>query len=599
VFGRESRSAAEIIQTTMSAAAGQIPPAPWPFRFTPGKGVEMEITDKNGNSDWVTIFEYDMRPIKRVYSESAQREVTIWETNNPADGFVRIEMPAASLYDKRQFQQVLADNGVYCDLSQIDNMRRYMVSYTQELQKVFRKEMLYARMGWRDNYTAFVYADKLYTRDSVQPCEVERHSRVSDAIHQSGDLEAWKKIVDHFSRPAFVGHQFAIGTAFGSVLMPFTGVSGGIINLIGESGEGKSTVQKIVNSVWGHPQKLMLPAESRSSTYNAKISFINQMHSLPICAEEITGATPEELGALAYAITQGTEKWRADITGKVRESLGGWCTTMLTSSNMPIHDRLHSTDGAEAKALRVFEYRIYRVAHYTKTQFREGVDIPLMNNYGLVGPLYIQHVCANLESIKQRIAEMMRHLDESLKLRPEERVWAAVISTNLVGLEIAYQLGFHSFDVSKIRMFVGECVDRMRASVKDIVSTPADRIGEFLSHSLSATLVVDTQKSATFVVSKPSRGLDVRYDIGTHELHISISALRTWAKSVGISPTKLVNDLVTAGLVKVRSTRMRLGADADIPSAQVRVIVLDASAPAFSSAIRHVTNPLNVVRTVQ
>lgn len=587
-LGRDAVSFKKNAAQAMQAATGTMPDPPFPFKMEPGKGVMKLETDKDGVETWKQIFRYDMEPIKRVFSEKDQREVTLWRTNNPADGFVEIEMPAAALYDKRQFQAVLADCGVYCDLRNVDDLRHYMVGYVQEMQQVFTKEMLYSRMGWRDDDQRFVYAGKVYDGQRIRPCEMERHGRVVEAVGERGTMEEWRDIIRYFEHEDFAAHQFGIGTAFGSILMPFTGISGSIINIVGESGEGKSTVQKIVNSVWGHPTKLMLPAEAKSSTYNAKISFINQMNSLPICAEEITNATPEEMGSLAYAITQGSEKWRADIKGSVRESQGGWCTTMLCSSNSSMHEKMHNMEGASAKALRIFEYRVHHVKQHTKAEFRQGVDMALMEHYGHAGEIYLQHVMANIEQIREQIKHKMLVIDNTYDMKPEERVWTAAIATNLVGLEIAKELGLHNFNMDAIHRFLTLHLAHMRGSVTDLSSTPTEQLARFFSENLSSMLVVETQGKSTIVLQKPRDKLFVRYDINKPELLVSIPGLKAWAKEEGISYSKLVSELVDQGLVTDKSRRCTLGSGADIPSGQSRVLTIDSESPAFSGTLRSV-----------
>ena len=587
-LGREVSSYRDNAALAMQAAVGKMPDPPWPFKVDAQRGVYAETEDDDGVPQIEDIYDYEINPVKRVFSEREQKEVTLWHTYNPADGYVEIEMPASALYDKRTFQSVLADCGVYPAISKVDRLRTYMVSYVQEVQKVYTKEMLYSRMGWRDEQNRFIYAGHVYQQGQLQRCEMERGGRVVEAVRSAGTLDGWKDIMSYFEGDDFAAHQFAFGTAFGSILMPFTGLSGAIINIVGESGEGKSTVQKLVNSVWGHPTDLMLPAEARSSTYNAKISFINQMNNLPICAEEITNASAEEMGSLAYAITQGSEKWRADIRGSIRESQGGWCTTMLASSNTSMHEKLHAAEGAGAKALRVFEYRMYHVHRHSKTEFRQGVDLALTEHYGHAGDLYLRYVVENKDSVRERLRQKMAAIDATYQMAPEERVWSAAIATNLIGLEIAQELGLHNFNIPMIEQFLHTELAKMRGTVQDMASTPVEQLSRFLSENVRNMLVVETQGQNVFVVHRPSGSLHIRYDTAKNELAVSASALRQWARDSGVGYNKMVNEMAEQGIVLSRSRRITLGAGAEIPTGQVRSIVVDAQCPAFSGALQSV-----------
>lgn len=444
-------------------------------------------------------------------------------------------------------------------------------------------------MGWRDQ-NRFILSNRIYNATGITACETERSGRVVDALGKRGTLEGWKDIASMFQHEDFAGHQFGIGTAFGAPLMQFTGLNGGIINMMGRSGEGKSTVQRMVNSVWGNPNKLMLPAEARSSTYNAKISFINQMNNLPICAEEITNTTPEDIGSLAYAITQGSEKWRADIKGSIREAQGGWCTTLLSSANGSLHEKLHKLEGGVAKALRVFEYPLQHVKVHGKSEFRRAVDMPLIENYGHAGDVYMQYVTQNLETVKQKLRDKMLAIDDTYEFLPEERVWSALIATNLVGLEIAKEIGLLDFNIAAIEKFIHKQVRSVRTAVKDIDTPSVDSLSDFLSQNISNMLIVETSKDSktTFILSRPSQKLFVRHDTRTNSLNIAITALKEWAASNGLSYNTMVSQLEEQGLILARSKRESLGRGTDIPAGQCRTLVINAESPAFSHTLKAV-----------
>lgn len=596
VFGRDIKSFKENAQRAMVAATGKMPPPPWPYKHVSGKGVLMEKVDKEGNKFDEVIFQYDLLPVKRLFSEREQREITLWKTNNPADGFVEVEIPSASLYDKKNFSTAMADVGIYCDLQMVDLLRGYMIAYVQEIQRVFTKEYLYSRLGWREDEQQFVLGDKLYTPTKIIPCNIEKRGRVMASIGQHGSLENWQKILEFFEDPAFASHQLAIGLGFGSILMQFTGISGGIVNMVGQSGEGKSTVQKVINSIWGHPTKLMLPAESKSSTYNAKISFINMMNNLPICAEEITNASQDEIGSLAYAISQGSEKWRADIKGTVRESAGGWCTIMVSSANNSLHEKLAGSGGAVAKALRVFEYRVHHIRKFSKAEFQHGVDLALIENYGWAGPRMVEHVLVHLDDVKQRLHDTMVRIDRAMSLRPEERVWSAVLACGLMGLELSKELGLHDFDVAEVERFAAHQIKALRGAVESLQPPAQEILAEYLSENIRSMIVVEqttvAQQKQQFVLHKPSDKLHIRYETSDNRMYISTNHLRSWCNEMGYMYSELVDNLRGEGILLNMGNKKVLSSGADFTTGQVRVLTLDVSAVAFSGGLKQVTSVL-------
>ena len=601
-FGRDAKATQQNAMLAMQGAVGKMPPPPPPYKHISGKGVIVEKLDKDGNRYDEVIFQYDLEPIKRLFSERENREIVLWRTNNPADGFVDIEMPSASLYDKKAFSTALADAGVYCDLHLVDPLRGYMIAYTQQIQKLYRKEFQYGRLGWREDNTQFVLGPQIYTRTTIMPCNTESSNRVMACIESRGDMGSWKGILDFLKGPQFAGHQFAIGVGFGSILMPFTGISGGIVNLTGRSGEGKSTVQKIVNSIWGHPTKLMLPAESKSSTYNAKISFINLMNNLPICAEEITNATPDEVGSLAYAINQGTEKWRSDIKGDVRDSRGGWCTIMLSSANNSLHAKLEGSGGATAKALRVFEYPLPKVRQHSKAEFQEGVDLKLLDHYGLAGPEYMRYVMANIDSIKDDLRETMVRIDRNYTLMPEERVWSALLACSLTGLQIAKKIGLHDFFVSDVENFVGEQLAALRRSVDNMSLTAQEILADYLSANIRNMLVVDKSNIggnvSEYVVQAPYGALDIRFEMDSGTLVLATTPFRKWCTENHHPYPEVMASLSDEGMMLHRSTRKILSAGTNYTTGQVRATVLNAHTPSFSGGLQLVSNKLAAIAKV-
>ena len=598
-FGRDIKTAQENARLTMQAATGKVPPPPWPYRHEPGKGVIREVKDKDGNVTEFEVFAYDMEPVKRLFSEREQREITRWRTNNPADGVVDIEVPSADLYDKRSFAKTLADAGVYCDLSKVSQLQDYMISYTQEIQKIFVKEYLFSRLGWREDADNFVLGERLFTATGPKACNAEKGGRVMGNTHSSGTLDDWRKIIDFYQDSEFAAHQFGIGVGFAAPLLRFTGIAGGIVNMVGRSGEGKSTVQKIVNSIWGHPTKLMLPAEARSSTYNAKISFINMMNTLPICAEELTNAPIDEVGSLAYAITQGTEKWRADIKGNVREGTGGWCTLMLSSANNSLHEQLVGSAGAAAKALRIFEYRLAHVRKWSKNEFSRGVDLQLLEHYGVAGPVYADYLTRNIDTVRQKVYDTMLWVDTTMHLLPEERIWSAVIACVLSGLEIAQELGLHDFEQEPIVKFVEDHIRQLRQSVDYVTPMHDEVLSQYLCQHIRDTLVVEEiitgKTKSTYVVHKPMGELRIRYELHTQEIHINAGHFRQWCLEQQYNFGEMYDGLVFDGILipryegkTKRPVKRTLSIGTDMSTGQTRVYTINADAQAFSGGMRRV-----------
>jgi len=531
-FGMAKVPQAQQPQAQLAAATGTIPDPPFPYSCD-SKGVRRQETDeKTGVQSEVEIYPYELRPIRRVHDESTKQEMYQWQTKLPIDGTVEFMLPAHALYDKRTFSGALANAGVLPKQSRVVDLQNYMLEYSRHLQQLRAAEVQHARMGWRDD--TFVVGNTVVSASGSHTYSVVNPGRVLTAVSRQGTLADWRGIADTYNAPEFVAHQFAVCVGFAAPLMRFTGQQGGVINLLGVTGEGKSTVQKIVNSIWGDPQSLMLPADSSVSTYNAKLSFLSTMQNLPICAEEITNIDPEELGSLLYAITQGSERWRAQKDGSLRDKIGGWCTIMLTSSNASLVDKLPDQLGVEAKGYRILEYRLPKVGQYTLSEFQQRVDFPLTQHYGHAGLTFAQHVVRNLPAVRGRVQARMASVVAEAGCKPEARIWAALVASVIEGGALAAEAGVVGYDPAQLHRYGVGLIQSCEAEVRNMAG-PRDYIAEFLAECLDGVLVVKNAAGKPLVVKEAHRNACAVVDYVSKAIYISKSALRDWRRKKRIS----------------------------------------------------------------
>jgi energy-coupling factor transporter ATP-binding protein EcfA2 len=111
-------------------------------------------------------------------------------------------------------------------------------------------------------------------------------------------------------------------------LIKFIGLKGGVINLLNNrSGTGKSTILQVMNSVWGHPDHLMIQWRD---TLNVKLHRMAVMCNLPVGVDEVTKMSADNFSDLAYCATQGTPPRRMKAsTNEERDSQGFWATLMV------------------------------------------------------------------------------------------------------------------------------------------------------------------------------------------------------------------------------------------------------------------------------
>ncbi len=561
-----------------------IPNPPKPYTRSP-QGISVTLENKDGRTIDKIIYEKDFYPVRRVYHEGQDRELVIWKTTKPHEGDKEITVASADMYELKTLIEILANNGIYLAHENMSDMRGYMVAYIKALQEAAAREHLFSRLGWRDDNTRFVLGNRIYHNGVASKCDIDKAASVATAIRSEGSLDAWKDIIATLNHSDFVTHQFALATAFGSPLMIFTGISGGIINMLGRSGEGKSTVQRMVNSVWGHPNEMMLPAE-RGSTYTAKMIYMATMGNLPVCAEEITDMPQEDLGALVHSVHLGQPKWGAKQDGSMRQSIGIFSLLMLSSSNSSMPDKIVGSEGAAAKALRIIEVRVPTVNVYSKTEFQRRVDLPLLKNYGLAGHVYMTYITKHVDKVQALVQSLIAKIDHAAKTTSEERIWVAMVAANIAGLILAAKCGLHTMSVEHVFDYAVKQIRSMRDRSRDIIHTAEESLSAYVDQNINKVLVVEEigadARGGTRVIDKPVGGMIARFDKVTGLLWIAITPFKFWCVKNGLVYQDLLADLNYNKTLLDKGANKVLGSGTEYRSGQVKCLLINTNAPMIS-----------------
>ena len=142
----------------------------------------------------------------------------------------------------------------------------------------------------------------------------------------------------------------------------------GIVHLTNTaSGVGKTTIQKVAASVWGHPVSTMM---NENDTPLAIQHRAGTLKNLPAIIDEITNFGPEKTSDFCYRMSfnRGKNRMQAHINAE-RENQTDWHTVAITSGNNSIHDTVvaHKT-GSGGELYRVLEIIINRDAHLSTTE---------------------------------------------------------------------------------------------------------------------------------------------------------------------------------------------------------------------------------------
>ncbi|MBN2646132.1 MAG: DUF927 domain-containing protein [Desulfuromonadaceae bacterium] len=153
----------------------------------------------------------------------------------------------------------------------------------------------------------------------------------------NGTLKEWREQIGRFC----VGNSrlvFACTLPLAGALLGPTGGEGGGFNIVGHSGDGKTTTMHVAASVTGPPQHQIKTCDN---TANAFESTAAQHNDACLFMDELGQAPPEQIGQIVYKLAGGVGRGRADQHGNAR-SRRQWKISFLTTGETDLGTMLAS-----------------------------------------------------------------------------------------------------------------------------------------------------------------------------------------------------------------------------------------------------------------
>ncbi len=250
-------------------------------------------------------------------------------------------MPMAALQgDGAEVRRELAAGGL--EISQTVRLRGALVSYLSEAKTPLRARGV-ERTGWFrcDDGYVFVLPDQAIGESN----EVVRFQ--SDTTTRTyavaGTAEGWRAEVAGLC----AGNSrcvLALCAGLASMLLEFSGIESGGINLKGSSSTGKTTALAAAASLFGGPSYV----NRWRATSNGLESLAALHNDTLLILDELAQVDPREAGEIAYMLANGQGKQRSARTGgaKARQS---WRLLFLSAGEIGLAQ--HMADGGKkAKA---------------------------------------------------------------------------------------------------------------------------------------------------------------------------------------------------------------------------------------------------------
>lgn len=553
-----------------------LPELPFPY-FMSKEGGIYKTTDDDEKPD-VLVYAHSLRVTKRL-KDRERGELVFVRLKLPKDDAEEFMIPLSTVTSKEELRKFLSAKGVVVMPKAFDQIMMYLITCINNQQYSNEAEIMRRQFGWTDNNDAFILGDKEISAKVVRyspPSEITE--RLCEYLKPTGSLDVWKEVVSVYDMPKFEPHAFGFFTAFGAPIIKHLGYNGAMINLINSSsGTGKSTVLKMCNSVYGHPDKLLA---QETDTFAHKMNRLGIMNNLPYTIDEITNMPPDRVSTLLYGVSQGIGPGRMQSQNNMeRRNDTSWALIALASSNASMAEKLSMMKSfADGEIMRLLEYRIEQTNNLTKAEANKIFEGKLYNNHGVAGEIYIQYLTQNLPKIIDIAKRCQERLDRDAELDAKERFWSAVIACNITGAYIAKALNLIDLDVDRIyRWAMSDLVPTLRDQINEPDIDFIGVLGAYQNANWNKFLIIDgkaDQRTALppSPIQEPRNEMIGRWEPDTGLVYIFTRSLRAYCAEQQIIFKDFINSLTAQGIAK-GSSKKRLGKGTVLDSAPVHTHV--------------------------
>ena len=534
------------------------------------------------------VYEYDLF-VKGRARDLELGDVFIIHAHTPMDGVNEVVIPNLRL-EHRELRRELAKEGVVAQEAQSKLITTYIIRAIQELQKHGKKKLMYDQFGWHENYSKFIVGEREINKDGVYHTPASSTTEgLVPYFQPQGTVEKWSEVFNMYDRPGLEIQAFAALTGFGAPLLALTGQKGAVINLMHSlSGQGKTTVLRVINSVCGHPEMLL---GAPDDTVAARIQKMGVLNNIANTMDELTNKDGDYISAFLYASSQGKGRDRMkQHTNANRTNTTTWRTISVSTSNAAFRQKIEDVKKqGDGELMRLIELGVPPTdsSIISGSEGREMFDHQLLENYGTVIEPYIKNVINNFDEVKRTLKSVADRVDRELDMTQRERNWSAIVSANITGGLLAEDWGLigtnpkeKSF-VKRVYSKIKPVIEEMKETTKAPLSDAASVIGDYINRNIHQTLVVNKEvdrrsNKKLSPLLEPRGNLVIRYEPDEQRMYTPVSLFRKHCSEGQVNYTTLLKDGLKSGLC-IETKNYRLSTGTAIPGTAVRCVVLNAA----------------------
>jgi hypothetical protein len=291
------------------------------------------------------------------------------------------------------------------------------------------------------------------------------------ALESAGDLSTWVDLCNDTLKSS-IPAQAVIAAAFSSAIVGALKAGSIIVNLNGDPGSGKSTVQKLATSIWSRTDDLRI-AMSFNGTPLGLLQAMNNNSGVSVSIDDqsMGDESPDKYIGFVYKLEEGLSRRSASKNN----TLSSWHTSIILSSETSIlecHDK--TTRGV---LRRMFEFPIKHGILTRDADQALKIKNVTKENYGLAGPEFVRFLLKhdNLSQLQDKYDQQLEKVRKSTEdQRGSAQSMAERIATILLTCDLVHDALGLSFDTDKVSEYLQDVV--RRALMSDVSREEAIKI---------------------------------------------------------------------------------------------------------------------------
>lgn len=565
-------------------------PAPYKRLRLPNGNIVLSISveDANGTVHDRVICDHDIYITQRSYDEQHKCFKFTLAIETPMDGVQFVDIEQGMLAKRQEFQVLLYNKGVDCPIRDIDHVVSYLSAYIRELKSKFQANTVHAQFGFTANYTKFVLPEVVVNSDGCYPAPGELHRQLRGFEPMRGDADAVRDLLSHFGTAGRENMQAIIGLAAGSPLFHLAGpAKGGVVNIFGPPGTGKSLTTSVGMSLWGTPKAFNVQLRSnrtsqldQSDTSNSFYSTVGLLRHVPAMFDEVTNTEAADFASISMAMERGMGKSRAKADGTIQEQRNGFANLLFCTSNESMLGKFSTEKHAEAaQYIRTMEFGMPLTEHSISKEEGLVIGTKLEACFGAAGPMLAQFYLKHIVKVREKLAAVNAYVSKRCEATSQDRFWPAYAATAVVAVEVMNTLGLTNYDTKALADWFVDTILHLRLRKRENSRGSAEVVEEYLRVTRAKnTLVVrkdGVNGGPPQVVADPTDGLLVRVEEYNNLAFLSQREFTTWLIKNQHDSTEIRKNLEAMGILVGRNKQVTLGRGTPWATAQVRCSVLN------------------------